>query len=88
MIVKVLTELNSEFLSLKEGCTGASESTLVKMPNCWKSHVTAHIYSDQLTSSASLSASMVMFDLKNWTDCKSIVAPPWFSPDHHPEYFI
>ena len=25
------------------GCTGSSESTLVKMPQCWKSHVTAHI---------------------------------------------
>ena len=30
------------FLSLKVGCTGSSESTLVKMPHCWKSHVTAH----------------------------------------------
>ena len=26
------------FLSLKGGCTGSSESTLVKMPHCWKSH--------------------------------------------------
>ena len=29
-----------EFLSLKRGCTGSSESSLVKMPHCWKSHVT------------------------------------------------
>ena len=28
---------------LKGGCTGLSESTLVKIPHCWKSHVTAHI---------------------------------------------
>ena len=28
---------------LKGGCTGSSESTLVKMSHCWKSHVTAHI---------------------------------------------
>ena len=28
---------------LKGGCTGSSESTLVKMPHCWKSHVTAQI---------------------------------------------
>ena len=28
---------------LKSGCTGSSESTHVKMPHCWKSHVTAHI---------------------------------------------
>ena len=24
------------------GCRGSSESTLVKMPHCWKSHVTAY----------------------------------------------
>ena len=43
MIVKLLTEHHLEFQSLKEGCTGSSESTLVKMPNCWKSHVTAQL---------------------------------------------
>ena len=41
MIVKLLTEHHLEFLSLKGGCTGQSESTLVKMPHCWKSHVMA-----------------------------------------------
>ena len=44
MIVKLQTEHYLEFLSLKGGCTGSSESTLVKMPHCWKSHVMAHIY--------------------------------------------
>ena len=43
MIVKLLTEHHLEFLSLKESCTGSSESTLVKMPHCWKSHVTAQM---------------------------------------------
>ena len=43
MIVKLLTEQHLEFLSLKGGCTGSSESTLVNMPHCWKSHVTAHL---------------------------------------------
>ena len=43
MSVKLLTEHNLEFLSLKGDCTGWSESTLVKMIHCWKSHVTAHI---------------------------------------------
>ena len=33
MIVKLMTEHNLEFLSLKEGCRGSSESTLVKMSN-------------------------------------------------------
>ena len=41
MSVKLLTEHQYEFQSLKEGCTGSSESTLVKIPHCWKSHVTA-----------------------------------------------
>ena len=44
MGVKLLTEFLLEVLSLKEGCTGSSESTLFKMSNCWKSHATAQIY--------------------------------------------
>ena len=43
MTVKLLTEYHLEFLSLKGGCTGSCESTLVKMPHCWKSHVAAHL---------------------------------------------
>ena len=38
MTVKLLTEHHLEFLSLKGGCTGSSESTLAKMPHFWKSH--------------------------------------------------
>ena len=41
MSVKLLTEHHLELLSLKGGCTGLPESTLVKMPHCWKSHVAA-----------------------------------------------
>ena len=37
MFVKLLTEHNLEFLSLKGGCRGSSESTHVKMPHYWKS---------------------------------------------------
>ena len=43
MIVKLLAGYHLEFLSLKGGCRGSSESTLVKMPHCWKSHATAQI---------------------------------------------
>ena len=43
MIVKLLTEHHLEFLSLKGGCPGLSESTLVKMSNCWKSHAAAQL---------------------------------------------
>ena len=41
MVVKLLTEHNLEFLSLKGGCRGSSESILVKMPHCWKSYALA-----------------------------------------------
>ena len=44
MTVKLLTEHHFEFLSLKGGVAGSSESTLLKMPHCWKSHVEAHIH--------------------------------------------
>ena len=45
MSVKLLTEHYLVFISLKGGCTGSSESTFVEMPQCWKSHVTAHLIS-------------------------------------------
>ena len=44
MNIKLLNEQNLEFLSLKEGFTGSSESIHVKMAHCWKSHVTAYLY--------------------------------------------
>ena len=43
MSVKLLTDQCLEILSLKGGCTGSSEATLVKMPDCWKSRVTSHM---------------------------------------------
>ena len=36
MNFKLLSDKHLGFLSLKGGCTGSSESTLVKMPQCWK----------------------------------------------------
>ena len=41
MSVKLLIEHLLEFLSLKGDCTSSSESTLVKMSHCWKSHAIA-----------------------------------------------
>ena len=38
-----MTEHHLEFLSLKGGWSGSSESTLVKMPHCCKTIVTAHM---------------------------------------------
>ena len=43
MIAKLLTERHLEFLSLNGGCRGLSESTLDKMPHCWKSHALAYM---------------------------------------------
>ena len=43
MTVKLLTGHHLESLRVKGGCTGSSESTLVKMPHRWKSHITAQI---------------------------------------------
>ena len=43
MTVKLLTELYLEFLSFNGGCRGSSESTLVKMQHCWKSHELAQL---------------------------------------------
>ena len=57
MIVKLLTEHHLEFLSLKEGCIGSSESTHVKMPYCWKSHALAHYF----FNCALLSKGLVMY---------------------------
>ena len=43
MTVKLQSKHHLEIISLKGGCTGSSESTLVKIPHCWKSHVAAHL---------------------------------------------
>ena len=42
-MVKLIIEHHLEFLSLKGGFTGSSESTPVKRPHCWKSQVTPQI---------------------------------------------
>ena len=43
MTVKLLNEHHLKFLRLKGGCTSSSESTNVKMSNCWKSHALAQL---------------------------------------------
>ena len=44
MTVKLLIKQLLEFLNLKGGCTGSSESIRIKMLHCWKSHVMALNY--------------------------------------------
>ena len=43
MTVKLLIERQ-----FKGGCTGSSECTLVKLPHCWKSHVTALLFKQKV----------------------------------------
>ena len=63
MIVKLLTEHHLEFLSLKGGCRGSFESTLVKMSNCWKSHAAAHFLIAKISL---ISSGMLSLSINNW----------------------
>ena len=65
MTVKLLTGHHLEILSLTGGCTGSSESIHVKMPHCWKSHVTAHILMSQNEYMTNYWLSAKQFDHKN-----------------------
>ena len=44
MTVKLLTEQNLYFLTLKGGCTGLFASNHVKMSHCWNYHVAGLIF--------------------------------------------
>ena len=78
MIVKLLNEHHLEFLSLKGGCTGSSESTYVKIPHCWKSLVAAqrvHIEIDILpVVLCSSDVQTVLFPLSFKTKAPSILS--------------
>ena len=68
MSVKLLTEHLLEVLSLKGGCTGWSESTLVKIPHCWKSHVTVQMLSTDNTIAHMLYGRITMYMNGDGTD--------------------
>ena len=61
MTVKLLTEHHLEFVSLKGGCGGLPESTLVKMSNYWKSHAAAHFMFDLILMTGFLLLSTCLF---------------------------
>ena len=71
MTVKLLTEQYLEFLSLKGGCTGSYESTLVKMPHCWKSHVMAHLL-DIL-----IHGNLIIFEESSSLVLNGVIWPHW-----------
>ena len=54
------------FLSLKRGCTCSSESTHIKIPHCWKSHVVAHLFALFHSSIISSVISCVNLFLRIW----------------------
>ena len=71
MNIKLLTEHHLEFLSLKGGFTGLSESTLVAMPHCWKSHVAAYYRKFHIFYSTCLCTFCILyinFTTENTTD--------------------
>ena len=61
MNVQLRAEHHLEFLSLKGDCIGWSESTLVKMPHCRKSLVTAHILFIVYDSQSALPSGYALF---------------------------
>ena len=73
MSVKLLAEHHLEFLSIKGGCTGSYESTLVKMPHCWKSHGAAHTV---MSSEANISNPKVLYYFtRTWVKVKNFQNP-------------
>ena len=81
MTVKQLTEHHLEFLSLMGGYIGSSESTLVKMPHCWKSHVVAHVFSIRVENSC-VEPMIIWFHQKpaDLDHQQSTVFSKWISP--------
>ena len=79
MTVKLLTKHHLEFLSIKGGCRGSSESTLVKMPHCWKSHVAAQILISPLLSHprCHLSVHWMYWKSSTWPSSDIIVILKW-----------
>ena len=57
--------LHLEFLSLKGVCTDSFESTHVKMPHCWKSHVSAHMSMTKAFFKISERGGVSRLDVKN-----------------------
>ena len=70
MSVKLLTENHLEFLSLKGGYIGLSESIHVKMLHCWKSHVAAQLCScmENSISLKRVEKLVYLISGREWTD--------------------
>ena len=73
MIVKLLTEHHLEFLSLKGGCRGLSESTLVKMPHCWKSRHGSTITNTYFFLRVMILKMTEVMTMKNFLSCSRVL---------------
>ena len=80
MTVKLLTEHPLEFLSLKGGCTGSSESTLVKMPHCWNVMVGCLTGNQGATDSSLTDCTGLCSWAKHINPCLVLVQPRKSSP--------
>ena len=74
MTVRLQTENHLECVSLKGGYTGSSESTLVKIPHCWTSHVAAHILPSFLKNGND-SKVMMTLNIKHYVPSKQCYSP-------------
>ena len=73
MTVKLLTEHDLDFLSLKGGCTGSSESTLVKMPHCWKSrHGTNNTATTVAYNCYKYTLHTISVKVRSWSWCATV----------------
>ena len=80
MTVKLLAEQHSKVLSLKRGCSDSTEFIHVKIPHCWKSHVTAPVcavWSDQLTYSLIYLVCIFVICLQKKTDFLTMISIEW-----------
>ena len=66
MSVTLLSEQHLEFLSLKGGFTCLSESTHIKMPHCWKSHVAVHFFFSIFCLSGHMLTVRLYLNLSSW----------------------
>ena len=73
MSVKLPTEHHLEFLRFNGGCTSSSESTLVKIPHCWKSHVAAHLYKNNYAEQFKVDNSMTFTKYETCANGVSLV---------------
>ena len=82
MSFKQLTAHHLEFLSLTGGCTGSSESTLVKIPHCRKSHTVKPVLNSHSQKDKKLvfKANYRLMQVKSIAECSKGSILQYFRP--------